>query len=302
MSTLGVAAIQLAGRKSGNLDLVEEEMRLVARRFPWVDLIVLGELAICGARTEAAEPPGGPSERRLAALARELGVWLAPGSLYERRAAGIFNTAPVIDPDGNIVARHDKMFPFRPYEKNVEAGTQYCVFDIPGAGRLGLAICYDMWFPEVIRTLSGMGAEAILLPTMTNTIDRDVEIAIARANAAVNQCYFIDVNVAGEQGNGRSAFFGPGGELLHECGTGREIVALEIDFEQARRARERGWHGLGQVLKSFRDSAVEFPLHASAPARRRAMDFLGELRMPDRASARRPSGTRAKAGKLSIIE
>lgn len=280
MTTLGLAAIQLAGQKAGNLDLVEDEIRNTARRFPWVELITLGELAIHGAKTDSAEQPDGPTITRLQAIAKDVGAWLVPGSIYQHTDAGVANISPVIDPAGELVASYAKMFPFLPYEKDVAPGRNYCVFDIPGKGRVGLAICYDMWFPEVIRTLAGMGAEIILLPTMTNTIDRDVELSIARANAAINQCYFIDVNVAGEQGNGRSVFYGPGGELIHECGAGREVVALELDFEQVRRARSRGWHGLGQVLKSFRDSDVQFPLHENASERQGQMRELGVLSMP----------------------
>lgn len=305
MTTLGIAAIQLAGGKKDNLALVENEIRAAAKRFPWVEIITLGELAVHGVDTQLAEEPNGPTETRLAMLARELGVWLAPGSLYERRGGEIFNVAPIFNPTGETVAKHDKLFPFLPYEKNVACGQNHTVFDIPGKGRIGVAICYDMWFPEAIRTLSAMGAEAILLPTMTNTMDRDVELAIARANAAVNQCYFIDVNVAGEQGNGRSVFFGPGGELLYECGDGREVVALEIDFEQVRRARARGWHGLGQVMKSFRDAPVEFPFHTDADMRKKRMSDLGELSMPRR-SKEAPGGDKrddvVSTRKLRVIE
>lgn len=280
MSTLGIAAIQLNCAKQGNIDLLEREFRAVAKRFPWVDMIVCGELAVHGANVSHAEAPGGETEQRFQKIASETGVWLIPGSHYERRGEDIFNTSLVIDPQGEIVGRYDKMFPFQPYEKDVASGVDPLVFDVPNVGRIGVAICYDMWFPEAMRTLVGMGAEAILLPTMTNTIDRDVEVSIARANAAINQCYFIDVNLAGDLGNGRSVFFGPGGEHLHECGTSREIVALELDFDQVRRARERGWHGLGQVLKSFRDSPARFPLHENPETRRAAMRDLGALEMP----------------------
>lgn len=280
MPTLGIASIQLAGRKNGNLELLETEFRSVAKRFPWVDLITCGELAVHGASPKAAEPAGGPTEQRFQKIARDLGVWLIPGSHYEARGDEIFNSSIVINPQGEIVIRYEKMFPFMPYEKGIASGKDPAVFDIPGVGRIGIAICYDMWFPEAMRTLAGMGAEMIILPTMTNTIDRDVEISIARANAAVNQCYFIDVNVAGELGNGRSVYFGPGGELLHQCGTEREISAFEVDFDQVRRARERGWHGLGQVLKSFRDAPARFPLHESPEARRAAFSNLGELAIP----------------------
>lgn len=306
MPTLGIAALQLGAARSGNLALVEDEVRAVARRFPWLDLVVIGELAVHGPSLDHAEPAGGETEARLQALAVETGLWIVPGSLYEKRADKIFNTTPVIDPKGGIVARYDKIFPFLPYEKDVAAGRDYVVFDIPGAGRVGVAICYDLWFPEIVRTLAGMGAEVILLPTMTNTIDRDVEVSIARANAAINQCYFVDVNLAGELGVGRSVIFGPGGDLVYEAGAGREVIALDVDLDEVRRVRERGWNGLGQVLKSFRDGEVAFPLHADADARRRAMQSLGPLEMPARnrsgEAGDKAGGESDRKPRLKIIE
>tara|TARA_R110000868_G_scaffold325832_2_gene586708 strand:- start:8907 stop:9881 length:975 start_codon:yes stop_codon:yes gene_type:complete len=306
MSLLSIATIQLDGAAADNLDLVEREVRSIATRFPWVMMAAVGELAIHGASLDKAEAAGGPTERRLQALAQETGLWLIPGSLYERRDGKIYNTTPVIDPQGEIIARYDKLFPFLPYEKGVESGTDYVVFEVPGIGQVGVAICYDMWFPEAIRTMCAMGAEVIILPTMTNTVDRDVELAIARANAAINQCYFVDINVAGQQGNGRSVVYGPGGELLHEAGAGREIMAFELDLQQVRRLRERGWNGLGQVLKSFRDAPVSFPLHVDPAARQSGMSGLGQLTMPDRQDDRLAvddmGEVRASKPRLSVIE
>lgn len=60
----------------------------------------------------------------------------------------------MIDPDGEIVASYRKMFPFRPYEAGVEAGGEFRVFDVPGIGRFGLSIRYDIWFPETSRQLT----------------------------------------------------------------------------------------------------------------------------------------------------
>lgn len=307
MPTLGIAALQLDAARDGNLDLVEREIRSVAKRFPWVHLVMTGELAVHGPSLDKAEPAGGETETRLQALAMETGLWIVPGSLYEKRGDAIFNTTPVIDPRGKIVARYDKLFPFLPYEQGVAAGRHPVVFDIPGIGRIGIAICYDMWFPEVIRTLAGMGAEVVLLPTMTNTIDRDVEVSIARANAAINQCSFVDVNLAGELGVGRSVVFGPGGDLVYEAGAGREVIALDIDLDEVRRVRARGWNGLGQGLKSFRDSEVAFPLHAHTDARRQYMQSLGPLDMPRRGETSHRAGDTAdgeadRKPRLTIID
>lgn len=280
MRRFGLAALQIDAQASDNIDLVEKEIRSVVKRFPWVDLVTLGELIIHGPSTAKAEPAGGPTEQRLQALARELQTWLVPGSIYEARDGKVFNTSPVIAPDGSIVCRYDKMFPFLPYEASVASGENYRIVDLPGIGRIGIVICYDIWFPEVIRTLSAMGAELILAPTLTNTIDRDVEVALARANAATSQVFMVAVNGAGQLGNGRSVVFGPGGDPIYEAGTGRDVIAIEVDLDQVTHVRERGWHGLGQVMKSFRDSKVEFPMHAAPDARQAALSGLEALTIP----------------------
>ncbi len=278
----GIAGLQLALGPGDNLEKIAAEVGQVARRFPWVRMVVLGELCGFGASTDHAQCLPGDAETFLCDLARRHDLWLIPGSLYERCGETVYNTAPVIDPQGRVVARHRKLFPFAPYERNVAGGDDFVVFEVPGAGRFGVSICYDMWFPEVSRSLVALGAEVILHPTMTNTIDREVEIAIARANAATNQCYFVDINVAGDLGFGRSVVCGPGGEVIHQAGEGREVIAFEVDFSYLRRCRERGWNGLGQPLKSFRDHAVVFPAYGAARAPSAALDALGPLRLPGR--------------------
>jgi predicted amidohydrolase len=137
-----------------------------------------------------------------------------------------------------------------------------------------------MWFPETTRTLAWMGAEVILHPSLTNTIDRDVEAAIARAAAATNQCYFVDLNCSGRLAFGRSSIFGPGGEAIHLAGTGREVIAVELDLDVVSNVRERGWQCLTQPLKSFRDTPVEYPPYAPGAHRGGAFAKLGPLERP----------------------
>jgi len=277
-----MAGLQLAYRPGDNLDSIAAEIGTLARRFPWVRMVMLGELCTYGANTGLAQQMPGQAEARLCELAREHDLWLVPGSLYERHEGRIFNTTPVINPQGEVIARYRKMFPFAPYERNVAGGDEFVVFDVPGVGRFGISICYDMWFPETTRSLVSLGAQVILHPTMTNTIDRDVEIAIARASAVTNQCYFVDINVAGDLGCGRSVVCGPGGEVIYQAGVGREVIAFEVDFAYLQRCRERGWHGLGQMLKSFRDHEVVFPAYGAARAPSATLDALGPLQLPGR--------------------
>jgi predicted amidohydrolase len=284
MAYLSVAALQLELCIEDNLSLLEQEIAQVRKRFPWVQMVVLPELCTFGPGTDLAVGLPGEVENcfREAALQHEL--WLVPGSLFERRGREIFNTAPVINPQGEVVARYRKQYPFLPYEKGVSAGDRFVVFDVPGAGRIGLIICYDMWFPETVRTLAWMGAEAVFCPSLTNTIDREIELAIARSNAATNQVYFLNLNAAGRMAMGRSIFVGPDGQIIHQAGTGREIITVEIDFEHVRRVRERGLFGLCQTLKSFRDHRVAFPPYRDAQAEAGAFGQLGPLSVPARES------------------
>lgn len=279
MATFGIASLQLELQAKDNVATIASEIRKVSKRFPWISMVVVPELASHGPAVNQAQPMPGATEDAFVELAKETGLWIIPGSIYERSAGVVFNTCPVISPDGEIILRYRKMYPFLPYEEHVGLGEEPAVFEVPGVGCFGVSICYDMWFPETIRTMVCQGAEVILHPSLTNTIDRDVEIAIARASAATNQCYFIDVNCAGDIGCGQSVMVGPGGEVIHQASVGREIVAIEISLDYVRRVRERGWHGLGQPLKSFRDSNHKYSVYATT-SKRPGLDRLGKLAIP----------------------
>lgn len=282
MKQFSIAALQLDLAPGDNRDRIERAIASAVQRFPWVQMVVLPELVSFGTALGAAETLPGPTQARYQALARKLGVWLVPGSLYERDGERIYNTAVAIDPDGVTVARYRKIYPFLPYEAGVSHGTEAVVFDVPDVGRFGLSICYDQWFPEVARALAWKGAEVILHPTLTGTIDRDQELVLAQANAIVNQCYFLDINSTGALGNGRSIIVGPEGEVIHQAGVGNEVMPVTLDLERVRVSRRRGIKGLGQMLKSFRDTRVDFPCYANPPADSPSLRDLGPLTLPQR--------------------
>lgn len=277
MTTFAIAGIQMQAGMNENLDAMARQIENTLARFPWVEMVVFGELCSHGTNPALAEALPGPSEQRLCSLARKYNIWLVPGSLYELDGNRIYNTSPVINPNGDVVVRHRKIYPFLPYEQGIDAGTQHTVFDVPGIGRFGLSICYDMWFPETTRTMVWDGAEVIIHPSLTNTIDRDLELSIARANAGMNQCYFVDINNAGDLGYGRSVVIGPEGDMIHEAGRDGEIIPVVLDLERVRRTRRDGLLGLGQVLKSFRDNPVPFPQYAGKARRSGELASLGPL-------------------------
>jgi predicted amidohydrolase len=253
MSHFSIAGLQLASSYGNNLQQIAKEIISCKKRFPWLDMLVLGELNSFGPEKKYAEPFPGPTEKFYCDLAKEHNIWLIPGSHYEQAEDGIYNTASVINNLGEVVCRYRKIFPFCPYEEGVESGKDIVVFDVP-QGRIGVAICYDLWFPEVARSMVCEGAEVLIYPTMTGTVDRSIELNMAKATAAMNQCYVFAINTAGVLGNGQSIVVGPQGNEIYCAGELPEIMPIEIDFAQVRRDRERGLHNLGQPLKSFRDN------------------------------------------------
>jgi predicted amidohydrolase len=283
MIPISIAGIQMPiSAETENVTAMGKRLNLLMLRFPWVQMVLFSELCAFGPAPKHAQPMPGPAEAAFCEMAARHKLWLIPGSMFERREDGIYNTAPVVDPGGRVIARYRKMFPFEPYEAGIKPGTEFVVFDVPNVGRFGVSICYDMWFPETTRQLVSLGAEVILHPTMTDTIDRDVELSIARANATINQCYFFDVNGIGDGGTGRSIIIDPSGNVLHEAGNGPEMMPIEIDPARVRRERERGVRGLGQILKSFRDRPVDFPVYQRSGPTESYLHALGPLIKPTR--------------------
>lgn len=277
MIPFGIAGVQMhIQAKTSNVPAMRRKLAELTAFYPWVRLVVFSELAPLGPALANAEPIPGPLEATFRALAAQHHIWLIPGSYFEQVGDCIYNTALVINPAGEVVGRYRKMFPFYPYEDGTSAGDQFLVFDVPDVGRFGLIICYDLWFPETTRTLAALGAEVILQPTMTTTIDRELECCILRAGAAMNQCYLWGINGVGSGGVGRSVVCSPEGRILHEAGSGEEVFALEVDFDLVRYTRQHGILRLGQVLKNFRDAPVTFDIYQPGQPRP-YLDSLGPL-------------------------
>jgi predicted amidohydrolase len=155
MSKIGIAGLQLEAINGDNVDAMEEAIDAVMKRYSWVDMLVLGELNAYGGDRRFAQEMPGPFEDRFGEIAKRNDVWLIPGSILERCGNDTFNTTPVINPDGEVIARYRKQFAWLPYEKGLTPGSDFVVFDVPDVGRFGVSICYDMWFQETLRTRCG---------------------------------------------------------------------------------------------------------------------------------------------------
>lgn len=282
MKPFAIAGVQMkVSAVYPNVEMMKLKINITMSLYPWVEMIVFSELCAYGPLTKTALPFPNNFEAEMQKMAKLHKVWLLPGSIFEMDGDKIYNTASVINPQGEVVARYRKMFPFYPYEVGVSSGSEFCTFDVPDVGRFGVSICYDMWFPETVRTLAVMGAEVILHPTMTGTIDREIELSIARAMATVNQCYFFDVNGLDTGGSGLSVVCGPDGRVLYQAGGTEEIFPIELDMARVARSRELGVLRLGQPLKSFRDHIQDFQIYQKG-AELPYLDSLGPLIKPGR--------------------
>lgn len=285
MKPFSIAGVQMhVTANHENVTAMLHRIDLVMARFPWVQMIIFSELAAYGPLITNHPDSVEDAHKVLCEAAARHNVWLLPGSMFERHDAGVYNVAIVINPAGEIVTSYAKMFPFRPYEADVRGGTEFCVFDVPNAGRFGVSICYDIWFPETTRTLVSMGAEVLLHPVLTGTIDREIELTIARSTAAMFQTYVFDVNGLGPGGTGRSCVVDPSGTILYQAAGQEEVIPVEVDFDLVRRQRAVGLRGLGQTLKSFRDREVYFGVYDPTCHDSRYLHSLGTLEMPQQGS------------------
>jgi formamidase len=210
MRTLSIAAHQTApvpGDPQATLERLAAQVPRIRASLPHLQLLLLPELHLSSLPPSLDDREDGYAERvavdvpgsltaRLGEIARGSDLWLVPGTVFELGSAqGVHNTCIVLSPDGELVARYRKVFPWQPHE-GCARGDEFVTFDMPGVGRIGLSICYDGSFPETCRQLAWLGAEVVLQPSLTTTSDRDVEIVMARANAIFNQFYVVSLNAA----------------------------------------------------------------------------------------------------------
>ncbi|MFA7536214.1 MAG: carbon-nitrogen family hydrolase [Desulfuromonadales bacterium] len=186
----------------------------------------------------------------------ELGV-VTVGSLAEKEEEAIYNTAFVID-RGEIVGKYRKMHLFSTMgeDRFLTAGNQALIVDT-SVGRLGVAICYDLRFPELFRKLALAGAEILCLPAEWPKPRQDHWRTLLRARAIENQLFIIAANCCGIQGKldffGMSLLLAPRGEVLAEAGEADTELVAGFDFTQMAAYREQ--------IPCFRDRRPEIYGH-----------------------------------------
>ena len=254
-----IAAIQMTSGPQVGANL-EEAGRLIAQAVDaGATMVVLPEnFAIMpmqeGDRLAVVEKDGaGPIQDFLCEQAREHHVWLIGGTipLQARQRNKVRAACLLFDDQGTRVARYDKIHLFDVKLQNgeeylesgvIEAGDEIVVVDTP-LGRLGLAVCYDLRFPELFRRMLDEGAEIITLPSAFTVLTGKAHWeTLLRARAIENLMFVIAAAQVGRHSNGRETYgdsmiIGPWGEVLGRLTRGPGFVIADIDREHMQRVR-----------------------------------------------------------------
>lgn len=258
-TTIDVAVVQMNSGEDKAAN-VETALRLIDEAAAGgARLVVLPEIWTYlgndeGNRVNAETIPG-PVSEALAAKARQHGIFLHGGSILEKREGEpkLFNTAVVFDPSGEIVARYSKIHMFdvvldgvASYRESntVQRGEEIVTFDMDGV-TIGLAICYDLRFPELFRILRLRGADVIVLPAaFTMTTGKDHWEVLIRARAIENQVYMVSCGQFGPDSSGkwcygRSLIADPWGTVLGTAPDRECVLTATLDMNYLQKVRRQ---------------------------------------------------------------
>jgi nitrilase len=256
-----VAAIQMASGPNVKANLEEAEKLIRTAIQQEAKLVVLPEnFAIMGMsevdKVVIAERPGeGPIQQFLSQQASKHGIWIVGGTVpIESSVTGkVYSASQLYNDSGEMVARYDKLHLFdvmledsnESYNESetIEAGDDVVVVDTP-FGKLGMAVCYDLRFPELFRAMADVGMEICVLPSaFTNLTGRAHWESLLRARAIENLCYMIAPDQGGYHKNGRETYgdsmiVDPWGVVLNRLPHGTGVVVSDVDLEKLRKTRQ----------------------------------------------------------------
>lgn len=244
-----IASVQVEIRDG---ETKEERIRRVGAKLDALngyDLIVLPEIWATGyfsfdRYTEEAETMEGPFVQTFAAKAKKLGAYLCAGSFVETDGNACYNTSILFDRSGRLIASYRKIHLFRygsEEGKLLTRGREITV--VPTEfGRVGLATCYDLRFPELFRMQADRGAELLLITSAWPHRRLAHWNLFNQVRALENQCYLISSNCVGTTRGvlmgGHSQVVDPWGVMVASAGEEETIVKSEIDLAQVAQIRE----------------------------------------------------------------
>lgn len=225
------------------------------------DLIVLPELLTCkgvtGDYASVAEPVPGPTTRFFGEWARQHDCYLVVG-MPERAGHLVYNVAVLIGPEGEVVGRYRKVtLPREEIARGISPGNEYPVFETR-FGKVGMMICYDVFFPEVARELAMNGAELIALPIWGGNP------RLAAARCAENGIFLVSSTYTDHENAWmKTAIWNREGDRLATAGEWESVVVEEIDLNEPTY-----WHGLGDFRSRIsREAPLRKGELGTAPSR-----------------------------------
>jgi predicted amidohydrolase len=210
------------------------------------DLVVLPEMWLTGyayRRLDELAAGTPESHARVGALAKKYGYFVV-GSWAERGDDGrLANTACIVGPDAKVRARYRKVHLFGPMreDRHFAAGRAACVAKLE-IGTVGLALCYDLRFPEQARKMALHGAELLLYPAQWPQVRLGHFHTLLAARAIENQIFVAGVNRAGRSAavefGGGSTVVGPRGDVLAQLGPEEGFAEVELDLDEVAASRQ----------------------------------------------------------------
>ena len=243
-----VASIQLSVKEGDKAATIEKAFKAITA-CDGTDLIMLPEIWNIGFMSfdqykSEAETLDGPTVTMLRSAAQEKRVHLHTGSFVEQEAGRFFNTSLLLSPEGEVMAKYRKihLFGFNSLETRLlTPGDQVVVADTP-FGKMGMATCFDLRFPELFRAMTDLGAEFFLVCSAWPYPRIEPWIMLNRVRALENQACLISSNACGMNGGsqfvGHSMVIDPWGTILAGAGDLEMTVEARINREQIRSARE----------------------------------------------------------------
>lgn len=237
-----------------NLNIMKEWIYKARFFYPEARLVVFSELSLAPPPHQGFEEDA-PIFKEISEIAAKERIWLIPGTFYLKNGKSRVNRAYLFSPDGSINGYYDKIYPWRPFE-DVDPGNSISVFHVEGL-RVGVEICYDIWFPEVAIELARKGVDLIVNPVMTTTADRKAERILVQATSIFTQSYILSVNGLGAGGIGLSLGTDPEGNILVEASQEEVILPISVSIEHLKEVREKGSFASNKVLEELRQRRVK---------------------------------------------
>ena len=158
----------------------------------------------------------------------------------ERKDEKLYNTAVLLDPEGKLIGSYRKshLLSFRSQERDLLTPGEEITVLSTTIGTIGLAICYDLRFPELFRAMSERGAEVFLIAACWPSVRSEAWDCLCRARAAENQAIVVACTATGKSLVGRSMVVDPWGVKVAALGGEEGILRSELDLKALRKFRK----------------------------------------------------------------